>query len=279
MKLALHRHLWGVTEPWDTVFPRIKSLGFAGIEAGLPAADHRGRLRDLLDQHGFSFIPQIFTGGGNSVDDHLASFRRQVDEARALGPLLINAHSGRDFWSAADSLRFYTEALAIEFASGITVTHETHRGRCFYSPWVTRPVLEALPALKLTADFSHWVVVAGRLLDVDLDTVRLAARHTHHLHARVGYEEGPQVPDPRAPEYQRHVEAHERWWDLVWDAQQARGQSVSTLTPEFGPPAYLHTLPYSNVPVANLWDICTSFAQRQAERFNHRTWPAQQAAR
>jgi hypothetical protein len=78
------------------------------------------------------------------------------------------------------------------------------------------------------------------------------------------------VPDPRAPEYQRHLEAHERWWDLIWDAQIAQGRKISPLTPEFGPPDYLHTLPYSNVPVADLWDICNWMADRQAARFANR---------
>jgi hypothetical protein len=83
----------------------------------------------------------------------------------------------------------------------------------------------------------------------------------------VGYEEGPQVPDPRAPEYESHLNAHERWWKMVWDAQLARNQQVSTLTAEYGPPLYLHTLPYSQTPAANLWDVCEWQAQREASRF------------
>jgi hypothetical protein len=75
------------------------------------------------------------------------------------------------------------------------------------------------------------------------------------------------VPDPRAPEYQRHLNAHEQWWHIVWDAQIARGQMISTLTPEFGPPDYLHTLPYSNMPVADLREICNWMAQRQTVYF------------
>jgi hypothetical protein len=75
------------------------------------------------------------------------------------------------------------------------------------------------------------------------------------------------VPDPRAPEYQRHVEAHERWWQIIWETQAAQGRTVSPLTPEFGPPDYLHTLPYSAMPVADLWEICNWQAQRQAVRF------------
>jgi hypothetical protein len=57
---------------------------------------------------------------------------------------------------------------------------------------------------------------------------------------------------------------------MIWDAQDKRGITESTLTPEFGAPDYLHTLPYSRMPVANLWDICNWQAERQRERFGAR---------
>jgi hypothetical protein len=61
--------------------------------------------------------------------------------------------------------------------------------------------------------------------------------------------------------------AHERWWDAIWDAQASRGDGVSTLTPEFGPPPYLQTIPSSGEPVADLAAICDWMAQRQKARF------------
>ena len=149
----------------------------------------------------------------------------------------------------------------------VPVSNETHRGRILYNPWVTSRMLERFPSLKLCCDFSHWVCVCERLLDTETDIIQQAADHCIHLHARVGYEEGPQVPDPRAPEYQLHVEAHERWWKMVWDSQIARNVSVSTLTSEYGPLNYLHTLPFSQTPVANLWEVCEWQTQRQAARF------------
>src|SRR5207237_10016506 len=138
----------------------------------------------------------------------------------------------------------------------VQVSHETHRGRVFYSPWATMPLVRQFPELKLNFDLSHWTCVAERMLDGEEENLKFLATRCIHIHARVGYEEGPQVPDPRAPEYQRHLEAHERWWGLVWDSQQKRGLEVSTLTPEFGPPGYLHTLPFTNVHVTDLCEVC-----------------------
>ncbi len=269
MRLDLIRHLWGVEQSWDTAFPKIRELGYAGIEASLPDPAHAAQFKELLKEHGLSYVAQVYTAGKTRAE-HLQSLERDVDRALGFEPRFVNAHSGSDRFSHDDALGFYEAALTLERKAGITIAHETHRGRAFYSPWVTTPILTKFPELKLTCDFSHWVCVAGRLLDEALDGIALAAKHALHLHARVGHENAPQVADPRAPEYQPHLAAHERYWDLCWQSQRERGLAVTTLTPEFGPPTYMPTLPYTRAPVTNLWDVCNWQAQRQAERFAQR---------
>ncbi|HTY37169.1 MAG TPA: TIM barrel protein [Bacteroidota bacterium] len=266
MNLSIFRHLWGITEPWETLFPKIASLNFQGIEHILPDEQDKERFRRLLDLHGFKYIAQIVTNG-STVDDHLSSFRHNVERAAELHPLKINCHSGCDWFSPEQSKKYFGEALAFEAKIGIPVAHETHRGRILYNPWTTESLLKQYPELKLSCDLSHWVVISERLLDTEREIIALSAEHCIHIHARVGYEEGPQVPDPRAPEYRRHVEAHEEWWDAIWNAQERKGMKESTLTPEFGAPEYLHTLPYTRTPVADLWEICTWQADRQRTRF------------
>jgi sugar phosphate isomerase/epimerase len=266
MRLRLARHLWGITETWDQAFPRIRAEGYDVIESPIPDPTDQARFRTLLDQYGFDYIAMIFTSGA-TVSDHLDSFRAQITASRTLQPIMINSHSGRDAWNDDQSRDFFEQALELEAALDIPVAHETHRGRILFNPWVTQRLIQQFENLHLCFDISHWVCVCERLLDTELDIIQQCAERCIHLHTRVGYEQGPQVPDPRAPEYQRHLEAHERWWQMVWDAQISRGQKISTLTPEFGPPDYLHTLPYSNMPVADLWEVCNWMAQRQAVRF------------
>lgn len=262
MELIIFRHLWGVEGAWEKKLPQFKAAGYGGIECGVLSAASRR----LLARHGLKYIAQIFTTG-RTVDDHVASFEQQMRAAAKLNPVLINAHSGRDCWTTAESEMFFEQALAIEARTGIPVAHETHRGRILFTPWTTAVFLRRFTQLHLCCDFSHWVCVAERLLDDQRPEIKLAASRCRHIHARVGYEEGPQVADPRAPEYRRHLAAHERWWRLVWQAQQSGGVKVTTLTPEFGPPNYLHTLPHTNVPVANLTEICDWHARRQATNF------------
>jgi len=275
MKLKLVRHLWGMdhTHGLEPHLARWREAGYEVIESSLQFSPDAAAIYRFLKASGWRIIPQVFSREftpGGSVRAHLDSLRRQIEEYLPLNPLFFNAHSGSDTWSFAEAQDFYGAALELEQQCGVVIAHETHRQRYFANPWATRDILKKFPALKLTCDFSHWVCVAERLLPDCDDIIRLAAEHCHHLHARVGFEEGPQVSDPRAPEWSQHVAAHEAWWDLIWDAQRRCGMAVSTLTPEFGPPLYLHTLPYTQAPVADLADICDWQARRQQTRFYER---------
>jgi len=268
MELKLARSLWGVELSWEASFPRLREEGFKLIETGLPGEADEARFQSLLSANGFDYLAMAFTGG-STVKEHVESFRKQLDRAVKMGAVQLTVHSGSDAFSAADCDAFYTEIVAIEKDAKIPVGHETHRGRVFFNPWVTRDVLTKFDSLKLCCDFSHWVCVAERLNwdDASGSILKLCAQRAIHIHSRVGYEEGPQVPDPSAPEYKHHVETHLKWWETIWAAQKARGDKVSTVTPEFGPPGYMHTLPHTNVPVANLWNVCNWIAAKVKERF------------
>jgi hypothetical protein len=226
--------------------------------------------RRVLKEQGWAWIGGAYTDmfrTNGSVRDHLASLRAQVEECIDAAPLLINSHSGLDRWSLAEMEDFFGGALDLEKTLGVTITHETHRRRCLGTPWATAAVLARYPLLKLTVDLSHWVCVRERLLEDFDDLITQVAQQTWHVHARVGFEQGPQVPDPRTAEWAGPLAAHEAWWDRIWAAQRERKISVSTLTPEFGPPPYLWTLPATGEPIVNLTDVCDWMALRQRNRF------------
>jgi hypothetical protein len=273
MKLLLVRHLWGV-DLSGGFSPHISSwheVGYQALEGWLGMCPDPALLRKTLQSEGFRWISLVFSSapfsGGGSVQRHLQFLREQIENSLDPQPLFFNAHTGSDSWTATEAEDFYGLALDLEKKIGVPISHETHRSRYFGNPWHTQTLLQRFPELKLTCDFSHWVCVAERLLGDCADIIQRAASQCFHLHARVGYEEGPQVSDPRAPEWKSHLEAHEAWWTEVWNAQLRRGMETVTLTPEFGPPPYQHTLPYSQKPVSDLTDICDWMSVRQAVRF------------
>jgi hypothetical protein len=272
MRLKLVRHLWGVdaTHDYSHYLPRWQAVGHEVVEASLRRVPDPQAFRRFLKDSQWSWIPQIFSREfvpGGMVREHLDSLRQQIEECIDLKPLFFNAHSGSDSWSLAEAEEFYGAVLEMEQQFGVPIAHETHRLRYFGNPWTTRPILARYPTLKLTCDFSHWVCVAERLLEDCGEIIQLAAQHGHHLHARVGFEEGPQVSDPRAPEWSSHLSVHEGWWNQIWRSQKERGLTQVTLTTEFGPAPYLHPLPFTQTPVADLPDICDWMARREAARF------------
>lgn len=268
MELVLTRNLWGLADHPDQyaeALPAVAAAGYDAVACPVQWLPDAALFADALAASGLSFVPQVFTGG-RSVDEHLASFEEGLGAAAAFSPRHIVCQSGRDGWSSDEALRFFVEALRIEDAVGVTVAHETHRGRILYSPWVARPLLESLPALRVACDLSHWVCVTEALRLSD-SLLALLGTRALHIDARVGHEEGPQVPDPRAPRYESYLEVHEQWWQSIWDAQEAAGADAMTIAPEFGPPPYQPVDPWSGEPLADVNELNDWMAARVKSRF------------
>lgn len=260
MELRLFKTLWGHQGALNEAASQALDAGFAGLEGNADMLP-REELREVLHTHNLAYIQEIVTGGNyvprrhDSVPEHIADVERQLQLGRSLDPQWVTVIGGCDAWTLEQSVRFFGESQEIAARIGIACSFETHRSRSLFNPWVTLAVLERLPELKLTCDFSHWVVVMERQLDDDRDAVLEVAKHAHHIHARVGYDQGPQVPHPAAPEYAAALASHQRCWEAIWDTQHAAGRPTTTMTPEFGPDGYLHTLPFTQQPVADLWQI------------------------
>lgn len=251
------RALWGMTDSLEHNIERIAAAGYDGVESGIHhLGDHTpASFAALLDRHNLKFIAQGFIADKDDLDTTLK-------QLAAFNPLKINLHSGRDSMTRDEASGFFEEALRVEDEIGVPVAHETHRGRVFFNPWDTAYYLHQFDTLKITADYSHWVNVCERLPDDQQDALDLANSRAIHIHGRVGYEEGPQVPDPSALEYARYLEWHEGQWRKI----KAQQDGPMTFVPEYGPPRYLHTLPHTDVPVADLWDICLWAANRAREQ-------------
>jgi sugar phosphate isomerase/epimerase len=263
MELKIYKSLWGMEGSLEEQFSRIKSAGYDGIEAAAQEIKEPELFKSLLKEYGFDFIALVYTEG-ESHADHLLEV---MTNAMQYEPSKIVAHAGRDIMPYVKQIRFFVFALQVEEQFGIPIAHETHRRRPFFSPMNTLAILKELPELKLNIDYSHWCCVTESMLQDHVQAIDLSAKHAIHLHGRVGFENGPQVPDPRVDEWSSHVKHHEEWWDKVIAAHKARDESTFTFTPEYGPPSYMHTLPASGNPVADLWDVCLWTAERFRKQF------------
>lgn len=263
MKLQVYKSLWGMEGSLESQFEQIKQAGYDGIEAAVQEVADPTLFRKLLHEYDFDLIALVYTEG----NDHAGHFDQVVENAMTFEPSKIVAHAGRDLMPFIRQIRFLLHALKVEERIGIRIAHETHRRRPFYSPMNTVALIKELPELHLNIDFSHWCCVTESMLEDHAEAIRIASDRAIHLHGRVGYENGPQVPDPRAKEWQSHVERHEEWWKNIIQAHEARGEKTFTFTPEYGPATYMHTFPATGKPVADLWDVCLWSAEQFRAQF------------
>ena len=66
-------------------------------------------------------------------------------------------------------------------------------------------------------------------------------------------------------------------WQRIVDRHHAAGSEILTITPEFGPPTYMHTLPFTNEPVADTWEVNVYMRDLLAKELRLST-PAAEAA-
>lgn len=245
---------WGFNGSWDEFCSRIKKDGYDGAEAWYPAEENvRNEFLAAFEKHKLKF-GFLVGGSDNDYQKHLQQFKTMLEGAASLKPVYINCHSGRDHFSFDQNKAFIDFTSEVSAKTKVPVYHETHRGRILYSAPISRQFMEKHSSLRLTLDISHWCNVHESLLTDQLETVRLALSRTDHIHTRVGHAEGPQVNDPRAPEWKDAVNAHFAWWDQIVEQKRREGKLLTMLT-EFGPVDYLPALPYTRQPVADQWEI------------------------
>jgi sugar phosphate isomerase/epimerase len=276
MKQLRFKTMWGFEGDFETACIEAKAAGFDGIEGSAPEeAETRAYWKACLQKHGLRYIAEAVTGGDYvprrnlDVDAHLRDLETILERSSELEPLFVTCIGGLDAWSEAESLRFFETGMRLAQKYGLEISFETHRSRSLFTPWITRRIVEALPNISLTADISHWCAVCERQMDTEMETIEAIAPRVRHIHARVGYDQGPQVPHPAAPEYAYALKAHQACWERFWDAQHHRNFDVTTLTPEFGPDGYLHTLPFTQAPVADLWEINRWIGETERIHFEH----------
>ncbi len=260
---------WGFEGSVDAFCAKAKAAGYDGIEMWWPGEKSgQDELFTALKKHQLD-IGFLCGGSQSNPAEHFESFRKMIDAAAnntVQRPLYINCHSGRDYFSYEENKVFIDHTTMLAKQTGIRICHETHRSRIMFAAHITRKFIEKIPELKLTFDVSHWCNVHESLLQDQKETVDLVLSRVEHIHARIGHPEGPQVNDPRAPEWEAAVKQHFEWWDKVIERKKKNGERMTILT-EFGPPDYMPTLPYTRQPLADQWAINAYMMQLLRKRY------------
>jgi len=277
------------------VLDMIQRCGYTGIEASLtdlgssPSA-RRETVQRLADRR-MSLVCGVYSswadydGRWNNLHtspaeqlevlaDQIVSVADAVSADGNQAVLLhVNAHTGGDGWDEDTAARFYTDAAgmnnllplypAVPTANGSalyrrpTLSYETHRARPLGAFFTAARLCERVDGLRLTLDYSHWVLSSERLVGVGSGAPLFEQRlldalieRVDHVHARVGSPQSPQLPVDGGPHWwQVCRDAHADVWRRCWVSQARRGAEWVTATPEYGPPPEYTPVDVEGVPL------------------------------
>lgn len=245
---------WGSEHiPWKQFLLNVKSAGYNGVEYAISRDTTNKQLDEVWDEAAklnLMILPQHFDTYESDFSAHQDLFYKWLERIKSYPAEKINSQTGKDFFS------FDQNKQLIETAKSISpkIVHETHRNKFSFAAHITKSYLEQIPELRITLDASHWVCVAESYLDDQSEAMKFAISRADHIHARVGYPEGPQVPDPRVDAWQEALQKHLNWWDEIVALKREHNSDLS-ISPEFGPFPYMVHLPGTGVAITNQWEI------------------------
>jgi hypothetical protein len=252
---------WGQegTNPRD-FFDAVLRERYDGVEINLPETDDFAQvfLDALSDvrktRKDFIFVAQqVLSLKRETAGEYIDRMAERLEKLAGFRPDFINSHTGKDYFTFEENCQAIEAAERVARRSGVPVLHEIHRGRFTFHPASLLPYLERFPDLRLTADFSHWCTVSESLLQDQEDIVEKVIPRCHHLHARIGSAQSPQVNDAFAPEWSETFDTFVGWWKKIVAARAASGDARFTICPECGPAPYMPAMPHTKRPLSDQW--------------------------
>jgi hypothetical protein len=257
MPAEFYKTLWGLGGNLEEKLLRVRAQGYEGFEDWVQP---HFQMKPVIEKVGIKYMAMVW-------GDELEAFKRGLGEAFDCGAVGATIHAGRPWMTYQQGLDFLGKLVEATKQVPFPVNFETHRGRLLYEPMSTAQYLKDLPDLYLCADFSHWTVVTESMLDGFEDVMPAILGRVRHVHARIGFEEGPQVPDPRAKNWEGYIPKFEKWWDVIHEQHVKAGKKL-TVDPEFGPPHYQWSDPATGKALADIEDVALWMTERLRKRWN-----------
>ncbi|CAM4245707.1 sugar phosphate isomerase/epimerase [Paenibacillus endophyticus] len=218
---------------------RIAENGFDGINAFVPSSDDSQLWKEKLEQYGLSFSV-------NAYPASTADMSAFIEKAIQFGSVdYINVQVMKPFLTGEQALELLSGIDALSRHAGIPIFIETHRGTITQDLIRTRQFLEALPELRLTIDYSHYVV-AGELHTISSEAEEMLQSllpHAGSIHTRISNGEQVQIDPGEAGEHPM-LPHFARWWEEAMDQWRAAERRESDRFPvviELGPAPYAIT--------------------------------------
>lgn len=233
--------------------------GYDGVEINFPDdsdfvtefLSELAIIRNTINTDFIFIAQQVLENKSETVEEYIFRMKERLHFLVGLQPNAINSHTGKDYYAFETNCTILEITEEIARKTGIPIWHEIHRGRFSFHLKTLLTYTEKYPDLQLIADFSHFCVVSESDLSDQQGLLVELFPKIQHIHARVGFEQSPQVNNPFAPEWTKHLDQYLTWWKGIIQLKQQFNHSELSITPEFGPYPYMPQMPFSKEPLAN----------------------------
>ena len=133
MKLLILCPQWGMEHlPIEDFLIRVKEGGYDGIDTWVPEdPTERKRFIRLLNEYQLKIVSHQHQAKGGNIDSFCSSLEYYLNLSLECDPLLINSHSGRDYFSLADQLRVIDTVEEFSIKNKTSLELHLHRNSNF----------------------------------------------------------------------------------------------------------------------------------------------------
>jgi len=264
MKIKYICTYWGCEKLSAKQFlANVLANGYDGVEINFPDDEYfiaefnaeLERIRNTINPNFIFIAQQVLPNKKETVNEYIDRITQRLEFLIQLKPNYINSHTGKDFFDFSDNCKIIEICNQLTRVSGIPIWHEIHRGRFSFHLKTLISYLDIFPKINLIADFSHFCVVSESDLHDQNDLLSKIYPNIKHIHARIGFEQSPQVNNPFAPEWKSYLAQYLSWWKEIITIQKNSKSAFITITPEFGPFPYMPQEPFTKKPLSNQWEI------------------------
>ena len=246
--LKIYQSLWamalrqpGLVERSDEQsFEMVAAAGFHGVcldPAVHEIDDCRAKL-SLFEKYDLGCLINAFPKSGDEL-------RQLLELAKEMGSPMANIIGTVYPLTVADSIPIINEWIEISEQVGVPILFETHRDCITNDMFNTLQLIDAVPNMRLCADFSHYALNRELSLPITAEWELLFERllyRSDSFQGRISNHEQIQVPIAFA-QHQHWVEQFKSWWFSgmqQWRDRSNENEDLIFLC-ELGPPPYAIT--------------------------------------
>jgi len=144
MKLLFFCPRWGQEHTdWDSFCQRVKNAGYDGVEVSLPYDEQeKNHILQSLQQYGLLLIAQHWETVEKDFGQHCQQFEQRLRNLASAKPLFINTQTGKDYYDFEKNAQLIALADSVAKETGVTIVHETHRGKFSFAAHVAQQYFE-----------------------------------------------------------------------------------------------------------------------------------------